>query len=189
MNGIISHGVATSPRAIGMHPKLQRSGLSDQWITTLSSTDGPVPCPAFWRHRPVFLTPGYARYAALSTAFDGMSRVRSGDWLERGRRAHPPLVGRNGSSRRPVVEVMLNHQLDQPEPRGDRWFTIDRRAVVDPVAPGESAELLLPMNGSLGPNAAADMVDGVVSLLPISRPNWSAWSGTSTANESISASA
>ena len=63
-----------------------------------------------------------------------------------------------------VVEVALNHQVDRLEQRGSRpWFIIDRRAVVDPVDPGQSAEILLPVNGLLGEAAAADMVDAVVS--------------------------
>ena len=172
MNGIISHGVATSPRAIRMHPK----GYNDpayrtNGSLTLSSTDGtPFRVLRSGGTDPVFLTPGTTPDTpALShgirwdvTAYDRVTGLN-----EAGERIPAFWLVETDHPDAPVVEVMLNHQLDRLEPRGDRpWFTIDRRAVVDPVAPGESAELLLPMNGLLGPNAAADMVDGVVSSSP-----------------------
>ena len=169
MNGYISHAVSTAPRELRLHPK----GYNDPTYRTngslsLRSTDGtPFRVLRSGGKQPVFLTPGStSETSALSHGirWDVSEFDRETGLNEAGDRIPAYWLVETDHPEAMVVEVALNHQVDRIEQRGGRpWFTLDRRAVVESVDPGQSTEILIPVNGLLGQAAATDMVDAVVS--------------------------
>jgi hypothetical protein len=172
MDGYISHAVSTTPRELRMHPRgYNDSTYRTNGSLTLRSTDGtPFRVLRSGGKAPVFLVPGSTSDTAAQShgiRWDASEFDRETGLNEAGERIPAFWLVETDHPEAPVIEVALNHQVDRLEKRGARpWFTIDRRAVADQVDPGGSAEILLPMNGLLGPDAAADMVDGVLSTSP-----------------------
>lgn len=169
IKGVISHAISTSPREIRVHPR----GYADpayrsSGTLTLRSLDGqPFRVLRSGGKPPVFMTPGETvETSALNHSirwdvsdFDGDTGLNA-----EGDRLPPFWLIETDHPTSLLVEVAMNHKLDRIQQRGScPWFTLDRRAVVEPVTAGKSAEFLLAMNGMLGAKSQDELINAVVS--------------------------
>ena len=169
IKGVISHPVSATPRELRVHPRgYEDQAFRSSGTLTLRSLDGePFRVLSSGGKPPAFMSPGETIDTSAmnhSIRWDVSEYDADTGLNAAGEQIPPYWLIETDHPRAQLVEVALNHKLDRLQPRGScPWFTLDRRAVVDPVAAGKSGEFLLAMNGMLGAKSQNELVNAVVS--------------------------